>query len=117
MHSSYVPRPSPDKTSRMALQRRRRPGARLERRLDQRHGRPGVLDRGDEVFVLAGYVALQVRHAADERVGEPSADERDGNPVRLALRLDGELVRLAPGIVEQDAHLRVRRPVRTLEAE
>jgi hypothetical protein len=56
---------------------RRKPGrwtcARTIGRVDERHRRPCVFDARDERIVFAGGEALQIGHAADERVGEPDA--------------------------------------------
>src|ERR1700735_4615568 len=101
----------------MGLERRSWLSARLEGCFDQRHRRPGVLNRRDQMSVLAGAKALQVRHPADESIGKPRASKRNLGPFRLALRPNPQFVRFAARIVKEEPELGVRRALSPIETE
>src|ERR1700727_3106028 len=101
----------------MGLERRRWLGARLKGCLDQRHRRPGILNRRDQMSVLVGAKALQVRHSANESVGKPRASQGNLGPFRLALRPNPQFVRFAARIVEEWPELDVRRALCPIETE
>ena len=72
----------------MRPERRRRPRARLESGLDERHRRPGKLDRSDKRRLLPRDESLQVGHPADKCVGKPGASQQNLFPSGFALGAD-----------------------------
>src|SRR6516162_7970029 len=101
----------------MRFERRRWTSARFEGGLDQRHRGPGVLHRSDQIRVLACVKALQVRHPANESIGEPRASQGNFGPFRLAPGSNTQFVRFAARIVEEKTKLGVRRALGSVETK